>query len=140
MFFHYLFLRIFVFISAVGVTISSVTQACAWSTFVGLQSFLTLCRHVTIIFSPPPSQSHHPWPTAVALTLFTAPRRCSRHGHITPGPMPLRSRCSRPPAIVAIVVTSPPAQRRCPTLFTAPRRCCRRGHITPGPPPSRSHR
>ncbi len=93
-----------------------------------------------------------------------APRcRCHR-GHITPGPINVvaGSHCSRPPVVVAVMVTSPLAHR-CHahvvhgpqlllllrshhpwptaialTLFTACH-CCRRGHITPGPPPSRSH-
>jgi hypothetical protein len=95
-------------------------QACAWSTFVGLQSFLTLCHHVTIISNPPPSQSHNPWPTVIALMSFMAPHRCCHRGHITPGPTPLRSHHSRPPAIVAVVVTSPPAQRCRPRAVHGP--------------------
>jgi hypothetical protein len=66
-------------------------QACAWSTLVGLQSFLTLCHRS--------SQAHR------------------HHSHITPGPLPLRSLCLRPPAVVAVVVTSPPA------LTTSSSRC-----------------
>ncbi len=93
-----------------------------------------------------------------------AHRCCRRHGHITLGPINIvaSSRCSRPPVVITIMVTSPPAHCHCAhvihgplpslllrshhprptaimlTFFTA--FCCRhRGHITPGPPPSRSH-
>jgi hypothetical protein len=127
----------FLFLPHASLSLLSQQAACAWSTFVGLQSFLTLCRHVTIISSPPSSQSHQPlahrhrahvvhcplpmlplrshppWPNAVALTSFTAPRHCCRSGHITPGPMPLPSHHSRPPAVIAVAVTSPPAHHCC---------------------------
>jgi hypothetical protein len=119
LFITYSYVRMFLFLPHASLSLLS-QQACAWSTFVGLQSFLTLCRHVTIIASPPPSQSHYPWPTAATLTLFTDPRRCYHCSHITPGLMLSCSRCSRPPAIVAVVVTSPPAQRHCPHVVHAP--------------------
>ncbi len=189
MFIHYLFLCTYVFISATCVTISSVTtrvclvQLC-WAaifpdpllsrydhlqpTTITVTSPLAHCRCAHVVHGPLPSlpsRSHHPRPNAVALTLFTAPRHHCHSGHITPGPTPLPSHCSWPPAVVAIVVTSPPAtavaltlvvngplplsplqshhsqpnQRCCRlTSFTAPCCCCRRGHITPGPPPLRS--
>ncbi len=94
-----------------------------------------------IVQGPPPllpSRSHHPWPTAVALTLvvngplLSSPLRshhprpnqrccrltplmvpclCLNCGHITPSPLPLCSRHSWPPAVVVVVVTSPTAHR-----------------------------
>ncbi len=132
MFIHYLFLRTYVFISAACITISSVTSSVCLVHLSWAAIFPDPLP--SIISSPPPSQSHHPWPTTIAITLFTAPRhrRCShitpspdnvkltlftapRHhcrsgGHNQLGPMPLPSCYSRPPAIVAVTVTSPPVQ------------------------------
>jgi hypothetical protein len=58
-------------------------QACACSTLVGLRSFLTLCHRLS------PAHRHH--------------------SHITPGPPPSQSICSRPPAVIVVTVTSPSA-------------------------------
>jgi hypothetical protein len=132
---HYLFLRTYVFISAACITISSVTSSVCLVHLSWAAIFPDPLP--SIISSPPPSQSHHPWPTVVTITLFTAPRRCCHRGHITPGPddvkltlftapchcchsgghnqlgpMPLLSGCSRPPTVVAVAVTSPRVHRR----------------------------
>jgi hypothetical protein len=136
MFIHYLFLRTYVFISAACVTISSVTLSMCLVHLSWAAIFPDLLS--LIISSRPPSQSHHPWPTTVAITLFTppcqryhrshitpgpddvkltsftAPRHCCRSGgHNQLGPMLLPSRHSRPPAIVAITVTSPLVHCHC---------------------------
>jgi hypothetical protein len=128
MFIHYLFLRTYVFISATCVTISSVTTSVClvhlyWAaifpdplpscydhlqpTAITDTSPLAHRHHTHVVHGPSPlslSWSHHPRPDAVALTLFMAPRHCCRSGHITPSLMPLPSRPSGPPAIIAVAV------------------------------------
>ncbi len=72
------------------------------------------CHCANVIFCPPPTLllwSHHPRPTAIALTSFTACCPC-RRGHITPNSPSLRSRwlvCYHHPQLIDVALRLSPA-------------------------------